>query len=96
MRLIDADALMEKIDAWDDSARNGENPNCKNGNEYEAAMDIAIMVEQAPTIDATPVVRCRECAVPHNEKTGCPKLLGVVTMPDFFCGFGERGDNHDK
>lgn len=46
--------------------------------------------------DVAKVVRCRECAVPHNEKTGCPKLLGVVTAPGFFCGFGVRGDNYDK
>lgn len=45
---IEKEALMAKIDAWEESARNGTNPNCKNGNEYEAAMDIAIMVEEAP------------------------------------------------
>ena len=48
---IDKEALMKKIDAWEESARNGTNPNCKNGNEYEAAMDIAIMVEEAPAAD---------------------------------------------
>lgn len=26
MRLIDADVLIAKIDAWDESARNGTNP----------------------------------------------------------------------
>ena len=49
-----------------------------------------------PAVDAVEVVRCGKCAVPHNEKTGCPKLLGVVTAPGFFCGFGVRGDNYDK
>lgn len=34
------------------------------------------------------VVLCRECAVPHNKWTGCPKLNGLVTPPDFYCGFG--------
>ena len=56
MRLIDVDGLMTKINAWDESARNGTNPNCKNGNEYEAAMDICIIVEESPIIDAVPVV----------------------------------------
>lgn len=59
--------------------------------EYDQELMIG-WVEDAPTIDAAPVVRCRECAVPHNEKTGCPKLLGIVTTPDFFCKFGVRGE----
>lgn len=50
-KYINKDALMTKIDAWEESAQNGTNPNCKNGNEYEAAMDIVIMVEEAPAAD---------------------------------------------
>jgi len=56
---IDKEALMAKIDAWEESARNGTNPNCKNGNEYEAAMDIAIMVEEAPAADVRENVKGR-------------------------------------
>ena len=41
-------------------------------------------------IYAVPVVRCRDCAVPHNKYTGCPVLNGLVTPPDFYCPFGER------
>lgn len=36
------------------------------------------------------VVRCKDCAVPHNRWTGCPKLNGLVTPPDFYCSYGER------
>ena len=41
-------------------------------------------------VGAVPVVRCRDCAVPHNKYTGCPELNGLVTTPDFYCPFGER------
>lgn len=41
------------------------------------------LIDAAPEIDAVPVVRCRDCAVPHNKYTGCPKLNGLVTPPDF-------------
>ena len=34
------------------------------------------------------VVRCKDCDVPHNKWTGCPKLGGLVTPPDFYCAFG--------
>ncbi len=36
------------------------------------------------------VVRCRDCAVPHNKWTGCPRLNGIVTPPDFYCSCGEK------
>ena len=44
-------------------------------------------------VDAVPVVRCKDCAVPHNRYTGCPKLNGLVTPPDFYCPFGERKED---
>ena len=36
------------------------------------------------------VVRCKDCVVPHNQWTGCPKLNGLVTSHDFYCSYGER------
>ena len=50
---------------------------------------------ESPTVDAVEVVRCKYCAVPHNKYTGCPKLNGLVTPPDFYCPFGERKDGDD-
>lgn len=50
-------------------------------------------IESAPAVDAVKIVRCRECAIPHNKYTGCPKLNGLVTPPDFYCSYGERKDN---
>lgn len=35
------------------------------------------------------IIRCRDCDVPHNKWTGCPKLNGLVTPPDFYCAFAE-------
>lgn len=43
-----------------------------------------------PTSDVVQVVRCKDCTVPHNQWTGCPKLNGLVTPPDFYCSYGER------
>ena len=50
-------------------------------------------IESAPAVDAVEVVRCRECEIPHNKYTGCPKLNGLVTPPDFYCSYGERKGN---
>lgn len=51
---------------------------------------IVSFLESQPTADVAEVVRCKDCAVPHNQWTGCPKLNGLVTPPDFYCGYGER------
>lgn len=53
-------------------------------------VDVVEFLNDMPTVDAVPVVRCRDCAVPHNKYTGCPMLNGLVTPPDFYCPFGER------
>ena len=45
--------------------------------------------DNIPAADVQSIVFCKDCAVPHNKWTGCPKLGGLVTEPDFFCGFGE-------
>ena len=59
--------------------------------EFMTAIDVAIAdLADAPTVDAVPVVRCKDCTVPHNKYTGCPELNGLVTPSDFFCPFGEQ------
>ena len=50
-------------------------------------------IRKQPTVDAVEVVRCKDCAVPHNKWTGCPKLSGLVPPPDFYCAYGERKDD---
>ena len=80
-RLIDADAIIDFIDmdsTWDPLET------------CFSERDVVDMLESAPTVDAVKVVRCRDCAVPHNKYTGCPELNGLVTPPDFYCSYGER------
>ena len=52
--------------------------------------DVRKSLQTTPTADVVEVVRCKDCVVPHNQWTGCPKLNGLVTPPDFYCGYGER------
>ena len=55
-------------------------------------------IDEAPTIDAVPVVRCRDCRHRSDEMSnGCwfcnHKMLGLI-RPDDFCSYGEkRGDD---
>ena len=84
-RLIDADAA--KLTANDYKIFR-----CQLG----GLVDVVEFLDDMPTVDAVPVVRCRDCAVPHNKYTGCPELNGLVTPPDFYCPFGERKDDDDE
>lgn len=90
-RYIDADKIMEHL--------NDEIEGCEDcdvcfrpvtygtrlGLEYSKSL-----VETAETADVVQAVRCKDCAVPHNRWTGCPKLNGLVTPPNFYCSYGER------
>lgn len=40
--------------------------------------------------DFVEVVRCKNCDIPHNKWTGCPKLNGLIPPPNHFCACGER------
>ena len=88
MRLVDADALMEK--------------------EYSRLREGEVLhrippshVDAAPTIDAVPVVRCRECRYYPTAKVNekgfliCPASGMEITETDY-CSYGERMDKEDE
>lgn len=63
------------------------------------------LIEKAPTVDAVPVVRCKDCKhlCVWNRKdiyAFCPKT-NIVFLPfdkdtrTFFCSYGERKDGGD-
>ena len=52
------------------------------------------LIEKAPTIDAVPVVRCRECKHCDPENYHCDHPMGTAAplrrKPDDFCSYGEK------
>ena len=75
MRLIDGDKL-ERQEYWG-------NERCF---DYVDAEDI----DNAPTVDAVPVVRCKDC---RKFKTYSCRM--VASGYDDFCSYGERKDGAD-
>ena len=95
VRLIDANALIEEI--------------CKDCNaikdglcEYDICASVQ-WVSEAPTIDAVPVVRCKDCK--HYKNHGRTSIGNIKCgwcyrslrhneehrmLPDDFCSYGER------
>ena len=53
----------------------------------------AKQIADAPTVDAVPVVRCRDCK--HYDETdpfNCEFAIMELRRPDDFCSYGERKD----
>ena len=88
MRLIDADVLLRKICC--DSC-GCEPDECGYIDEYRKdRCKAGQYVEDAPTVDAVPVVRCKDCR--HWYKHHCAHGICATekTNPDWFCADGER------
>ena len=86
-RYIDREKLLELINE-DCKYKNPTNEYIRGCNEV---CDWAIKtIKNIPTADVVQIVRCKDCAVPHNQWTGCPKLNGLITPRDFYCSYGER------
>lgn len=82
-RLIDANSLFPgKI-----FAVNIKNP-------MESVEDLMNRINNAPTVDAVEVVRCKDCKFFHD-KGYCVLVTGLnrIKPEDDFCSHGERKDN---
>ena len=86
MRLIDADNLVPDI--CDAEIEYGTRPVHFSANA----------IDNAPTVDAVPVVRCKDCKHHEDEEIGmvyCPNALGGWVGENWFCADGERKEGAD-
>ena len=98
MSLINREVLLsfEKMDA----------DLCASCGEHHTAEDVIMMIKTAPTVDAVPVIRCRECKH-HRDKNEQEQQYLVedilictspdatddcwgAVWPDHFCSYGEK------
>ena len=92
-RLIDADALMDVIREHEYRLAT------KQGSIDYGMFTLGIQqaVDEQPTVDAVPVVRCKDCKhyEIHKPKVleNCERNGYIIPMkPDDFCSYGERKD----
>ena len=87
MKLIDADALHRKV-------KTETNPYGKPTIDYDSGVKVLEWIDKAPTIDAVPVVRCKDCKHCDPENHHCDHNMGTAAplrrKPDDFCSYGER------
>lgn len=92
MRLIELDAALEGLENLNAISFYEANEHSK-----EAYMETKGMLKTLPTVDAVPVVRCKDCRWRDNQdgSTAWMPCRALVTPNDFYCPRGERkdGDN---
>ena len=79
MRLIDADALENVVQSL-----NKKHTKCITNGEQEYFSNI---LHEFPTIDAVPIIRCKDCK--KNGNTLCPMLFTEMKDTDY-CSYAER------
>ena len=93
-RLIDADKLLEIYKKWIPQLLSKEDEGDRRGVETCIAV-----LEDIQTVDAVPVVRCRECKHCDPENYHCDHPMGTAAplkrKPDDFCSYGERKEGAD-
>ena len=101
MRLIDADRLNKPIYAEEDNIT-GSGMSYDEICGYNDGIDIAWnKIDQAPTIDAVPVVRCKDC-IRRYDTDECPMCFLIkgkyyeYTNENGFCDRGERKEGADN
>jgi hypothetical protein len=58
-----------------------------------------MVIDEMPTVDAVPVVRCKDCKHYRTSDAGhpdcdyCNRLICGTVRPDFYCADGERKDD---
>ena len=101
---IEREALMKNFCGYDltKCVKYGNENAEQQHDSYSTMMmyEIADEIEDAPTIDAVPVVRCRDYFyyTPVNDKIGkCVFLIGEhqYVVPDGYCYLGERKEGAD-
>lgn len=88
MRLIDADRLLNHAIAFFTGCRTSIL-------QFSYVSDIII---NAPTVDAVPVIRCRDCEHynPENYDISCDHPKGIMgPSDDDFCSYGKRREQNE-
>ena len=85
MRLIDADAVKFEVEYGYDN----------HGALLVPYRDIKKSMEAAKTVDAVPVVRCKECKYTGGDFV-CYRGVMVQHKPEDFCSYGERRGGVDN
>ena len=90
-RLIDANALK---DALSNLEASGGHEYYRKGMDDTLHFHMPNIIDDAPTVDAVEVVRCKDCKHAKKIKIGVHCTFNEIGFSeDDFCSYGERKDN---
>ena len=81
MRPIDADALLKEL-------RKSCEYHAENGREFSLLQRDIIIVQEQPTVDAVPVIRCKDCK--HWDGVDTCDVIDAPVWDNDFCSMAER------
>ena len=93
MRLIDADALLDEfLRRYTEREREGNLVFLQLAKSNK--IFCGYLISNAPTVDAVPVVRCKDCIHSYDDLCGlcctCGPYVDCVVQPEFYCADGKR------
>lgn len=99
MRLIDANAYKHILEGWISGMNSGDDE--QENAEGSAIFSCICQLDDTPTVEAEPVVRCKDCK--HGDYDSKPDgvMVCLRTKDGFwwketdFCSYGERKDNDE-
>ena len=99
MRLIDADALIEKFDEKVDMKE--RLIDARTAERFATFCALADAVKEMPTVDAVPIIRCKDCKYRYwddwLEEYFCQCYAEYMqVLPDDFCSNAERKEENDE
>ena len=108
MRLIDADALKVLFCEENEDIPNGYNDDLDDyfGSGFSAGR-VSTLIDSAKTVDAVPVVRCKDCKYAHMTDDGYTKYCDfwsdaydeysqLYLEPGSYCSCGERKEETEN
>lgn len=97
MRLIDADRLKTVMEATLELLKLIFPSGDERAHLLAAFSSVRDAVDVASTIDAVPVVRCKDCKFNYANQipggVGCQLCVELPISDDFYCASGERKDD---
>ena len=101
MRLIDADQMaVDESEAYMSVQEQITHDDLKWLVNFAAHSKIQMLIADTPTVDAVPVVRCKDCEYSYDEISYMCCSHGVCVdcevPPNFYCAYGKRRAENEK
>lgn len=93
-RYINADALEQEM--YHKSFEVDDGRNVWNSGLWIRYKIFEEAIRDASTVDAVPVIRCKDCIWYDPSKLRCINTRTIEWDPDDFCSSGERKDENDN